>query len=66
MTQGLIPRPRTQKIRGLEPSFGGQTLSRPRTGMLTDEGHNAQKNRQLSRNFSYSQKKRSLRGLNKS
>ena len=34
MTQGSRPRPRTQKIRGQGQPFRGQTLLRPRTGML--------------------------------
>ena len=43
-TQGSRPRPRTQKkIRGQGQPFRGQTLSRPRTGMLEakakDQGH---------------------------
>ena len=44
-SQGSRPRPRTQKIRGQgqEQPFRGQTLSRPRTGMLEakakDQGH---------------------------
>ena len=48
-TQGSRPRPRTQKkIRGQGQGqpFRGQTLSRPRTGMLEakakDQGHKAQ------------------------
>ena len=44
-TQGSRPRPRHKKIRGQGQgqSFRGQTLSRPRTGMLEakakDQGH---------------------------
>ena len=41
-TQGSTPRPRTQKkIRGQGQPFQGQTLSRPRTGMLEakDQGY---------------------------
>ena len=63
-TQGSRPRPRTQKkIRGQGQGqpFRGQTLSRPRTGMLEakakDQGHKAQvlskkKKKGLHKNFS--------------
>ena len=40
-TEGSRPRSRTQKIQGQGQPFRGQTLSRPRTGMLKakDQGH---------------------------
>ena len=41
-TQGSRPRPNTQKkIRGQGQPFRGQTLSRPRTGMLEAKDRNA-------------------------
>ena len=59
-TQGSRPRPRTQKIRGQGQGqpFRGQTLSRPRTGMLEakakDQGHKrtcSPKKKRSSKNF---------------
>ena len=52
-TQGSRPRPRTQKnIRGQGQPFRGQTLSRPRTGMLKDTSASAlQKKKRSSQKF---------------
>ena len=58
-TQGSRPRPRTQKIRGQGQGqpFRGQTLSRPRTGMLEakakDQGHSCKcsKKKRSSKKF---------------
>ena len=76
-TQGSRPRPRTQKkIRGQGQGqpFRGQTLSRPRTGMLEakakDQGHKAQvlskkkKKKGLHKNFSGDLQKKK-KGLHK-
>ena len=62
-TQGSRPRPRTQKkfeCQGQGQPFRGQTLSRPRTGMLEakakDQGHkrkcSPKKKKGLHKNFS--------------
>ena len=59
-TQGSRPRPRTQKkTRGQGQPFRGQTLSRPRTGMLEakakDQGHSRKcspKKKRSSKSFS--------------
>ena len=74
-TQSSRPWPRTQKIRGQGPIFRGQTLSRPKTGMLEakakDQGHkrkcSPKENNPLAkfpRNFRRSQKKKDLRAKN--
>ena len=75
-TQGSRPRPRTQKkIQGQGQPFRGQTLSRPRTGMLEakakDQGHKRKcspkkKKKGLHKNFSGDlQKKKKKRSSQK-